>query len=132
MISRIQKCRSDPKGLTQLQTAKKDDAAVSGELKQVELSEQLTRVTMNSLANSVPGPLSTEQVYVLEAKSAILAPPAADLPTAAAPDAAAQAALLTKATEYANKTYAQLPHLTATRTTARFQDNIEALAASSG
>ena len=118
--------------LTQLQTAKKDDAAVSGELKQVELSEQLTRVTMNSLANSVPGPLSTEQVYVLEAKSAILAPPAADLPTAAAPDAAAQAALLTKATEYANKTYAQLPHLTATRTTARFQDNIEALAASSG
>ncbi len=118
--------------LSSMHTAKKTDAEVSTELKQIELTEELTRGTMNSLVEFVPGPLSTEQVYVLEARSAALAPPAADLPTTPAPDAAAQKALLDKATDYASKTYAQLPHLSATKTTIRFQDNIEAVAASSG
>jgi len=114
--------------LSQLQTQKKDDAAVAAELKQIELSEQLTRSTMNSLVNFVPGPYSTEQVYVLEAKSAILPSPATDLPSKPAPDAS----LLAKAQDYASKIYAQLPRLTATKTTARFQDHMEAIAASSG
>jgi hypothetical protein len=83
---------------------------------------------MNSLVGYVPGPNSTEQIYVLEAKSAILPPPASDLPQKTAPDAA----LLAKALDYAAKTYAALPHLTATRTTVRFQDRMEAVAASSG
>jgi len=118
--------------LSSLHTAKKSDADVSSELKQVELTEQLDRTVMNSLVDYVPGPLSTEQVYVLEAKSAALPPPAADLPTNPAPDAAAQKAILDKATDYAGKTFSQLPHLTATKTTIRFQDNMEALAAGSG
>lgn len=50
----------------------------------------------------------------------------------AGPDAAAQKAILDKAFDYATKTFAQLPHLTATRTTARFQDNVEVVKASSG
>jgi len=118
--------------LSSLHTAKKSDADVSSELKQVELTEQLDRTVMNSLVDYVPGPLSTEQVYVLEAKSATLPPPAADLPSNPAPDAAAQKAILDKATDYAGKTFSQLPHLTATKTTIRFQDNMEALAAGSG
>src|SRR5581483_1292059 len=48
------------------------------------------------------------------------------------PDAAAQQALLAKAATYASTTYAQLPSLAVTRTTLRFQDNMEALADSSG
>jgi len=118
--------------LVSLQASKKSDADVAAELKQIELTEELTRPMMNSLVDYVPGPQSTEQVYVLEAKSAVLMPPAADVPTTPAPDAAAQKALLDKATDYATKTFAQTPHLTATRTTLRFQDNIEALASSSG
>jgi hypothetical protein len=118
--------------LTSLQQQKKTDAEVAAALKQVELSEQLTRAMMNDMAALVPGPYSTEQVYVLEAKSAILPPPAADLPSTPAPDAAAQKALLDKAVDYSEKTYAQLPHITATKTTVRFQDNMEATAASSG
>jgi hypothetical protein len=114
------------------QQAKKADADVAADLKQVVLTEELTRTVMNSLVEYVPGPQSTEQIYVLEARSAILAPPAADLPTTPAPDAATQKAILDKAVDYATKTYAQLPTVTATKTTIRFQDNMEATAASSG
>jgi len=118
--------------LSSMHQDKKSDAEVANALKQVELSEELTRDTMNSMVADVPGPLSTEQIYVLEARSAALPPPATDIPTAAAPDAAAQKALLDKAADYVSKTYGQLPGLTATRTTIRFQDNVEAAAPSSG
>lgn len=114
------------------QQAKKADADVAGDLKQVVLTEELTRAVMNSLVEYVPGPQSTEQIYVLEARSAILAPPTSDLPATPAPDAATQKAILDKAVDYATKTYAQLPTVTATKTTIRFQDNMEATAASSG
>lgn len=110
----------------------KSDADVAAALKQIELSEELTRPVMNSLVEFVPGQLSTEQIYVLEARSATLAPPASDIPTTPAPDAAAQQALLAKAASYASTTYAQLPTLSVVRTTLRFQDNMEALAESSG
>jgi hypothetical protein len=118
--------------LVSLQQERKTDAEIATELKQVELTEELTRSAMNSLVSYVSGPLSTEQIYVLEARSAVLPPPAADLPATPAPDAAAQKAILDKAVDYTTKTYAQLPHLTATKTTLRFQDNVEALAAMSG
>ena len=69
---------------------------------------------------------------MLEAGSAVLAPPPSDIPTKPALDAAAQKALLDKANEYLAKTYAELPALTATQTTARFQDNVEAPSSTSG
>lgn len=110
----------------------KSDADVANALKQVSLTEELTRAMMNSLVPEVPGQLSTEQIYVLEARSAMLAPPPSDIPATPAPDAAGQQALLSKTEDYINKTYTQNPPVTATRTTLRFQDNVEALAASSG
>ena len=113
--------------LVNLQDAKKDDAAVATELKQYELTEELTPSVMLSMENFLPGPLSTEQIYVMEVRSSVLAPPASDLPAAAPPDAAAQQALLAKASDYVSKVYTQLPHLSATRMTARFQDGIEAV-----
>ena len=118
--------------LVSLQQGRKTDAEVATELKQVELTEELTRSAMNSLVSYVSGPLSTEQIYVLEARSAVLPPPAVDLPATPAPDAAAQKAILDKAVDYTTKTYTQLPHLTATKTTIRFQDNAVVIAAISG
>jgi hypothetical protein len=118
--------------LKSMSDQKKGDQDVANALKQVQLGEELTRSVMNSLASYAPGPLTTEQIYVLEARSAVLAPPAADIPTTPAPDAAGQKALLDKAADYAAKTYAQLPAISATKTTLRFQDNVEAAAASSG
>ena len=110
--------------LTTLQHEKKNDEETATQLKQTELTEQLTAATMNSMAPLISGPLSTEQMYVLEARSSILPPPASDLPSAAAPDAAAQQAMLAKAQDYVSKSYTQLPRLTASRMTARFQDGI--------
>lgn len=118
--------------LTSAQAANKSDDDVALQLKQVELTEELTTTTMNSLAALVPGKLSTEQMYVLEARSSVLPPPAADLPTAPAPDAAAQQAMLAKANDFAIKSYPQLPHLTATKMTARFQDGVDAMPTNTG
>ena len=118
----------DLKGLLiSLQQAKKSDAEVATQLKQIELAEELTASAMNSLANLVPGPLTTEQMYVLEARSAILPPPAADLPESPAPSPAEQSEILAKASNYLTKAYSQLPHLAATRMTARFQDGVDAV-----
>ena len=111
--------------LISLQKANTADADVAAQLKDVELTEEMTHSAMNGLGPYVPGQLTTEQLYVLEARSAVLAPPAADLPTTPAPDAATQKAILDKAIDYTNKTYAQLPTLTATKATRRFQDKTE-------
>ncbi len=118
--------------LKTMQAEKKSDAEVATALKQVELSEQLTRAAMNKLLTDAPGPLTNEQLYVLEARSALLAPPAEDIPQTPVPDAAAQKNILDKAAAYVTKTWAQLPVVTATETTLRFQDNMQATAASSG
>jgi hypothetical protein len=118
--------------LKSMHEQQKSDADMAAALKQIQLSEQLSRSVMNNFGAYAPGPLTTEQIYVLEARSAVMPPPAADLPTTPAPDAAAQKAILDKAAEYAAKTWTQLPALTATKTTLRFQDNIEAAPASSG
>ena len=108
--------------LASLQQAKKTDAEVASELMQVELTEELTRQTMDAVADFVPGPQSSVQMYVLEVHSAVLPPPASDLPTTAAPDAATQQAILDKAIGYTTTTYAQLPHVSATKTMARFEE----------
>ena len=108
--------------LTTDQQAKKADADVANDLKQVVLTEELTRPVIDSLAPLIPGSVTLEQIYVLEVKSAILPPPGSDIPATPAPDSAAQKALLAKAVDYATKTYAQLPTVTATKTTTRFQD----------
>ena len=107
------------------QKSQKSDADVAGELKDVELTEEMTHGTMDSLKPLVPGQLTTEQLFVLEIRSAVLAPPASEIPATAAPDATKQKAILDKATDYATKTYAQMPTLTATRTLRRFQDSAQ-------
>lgn len=118
--------------LQNMQHDRKSDADVATALKQIELTEELTRSAMNTLLALVPGQHSTEQIYVLEARSANLIPPASDLPATPAPDAATQQAILDKATKYAADSFGRLPALSATRTTLRFQDNVEAVASSSG
>jgi hypothetical protein len=113
--------------LTSLRDSKKGDEQIANELKQIQLTEELTPAAKSSMVNLVNGPLSTEQIYVLEARSSMLAPPDTDLPKAAPPDAATQQTLLAKAQDYAAKAYAQQPQLTATRLVARFQDGVETI-----
>lgn len=107
------------------QKSQKSDADVAAQLKDVELTEELTHGAMDSLKPLVPGQLTTEQLFVLEVRSAVQPPPPGDIPATPAPDAAKQKAILDKATDYAAKTYAQMPTLTATRTLRRFQDSAQ-------
>ena len=104
---------------------KKGDQETAAALKQVQLTEELTLNTANSLAFYLPGTQSTEQIYVLEARSAALAPPPADLPATPAPAADAVNAILDKAAAYINNIHTQLPAISAIRTTQRFQDQVE-------
>jgi len=108
--------------LVSMQQSQKTDDEVSTRLKEIDLSEELTDSEVSSLKSQLPGPLSSEQIEILKERSAFLAPPAADIPSAPAPDAAAQQAILAKAADFASKIYAQNPHLSATKTTLRFED----------
>jgi hypothetical protein len=118
--------------LISLNEAKKGDEEVATRLKGVELSEELTQSEKISLAQYVPGPLSGEQMNILEGRSAILAPPASDLPSTPAPDVAAQKVILAKAVDYVTKIYSQNPHLTGSKTTSRYQDGVESIRTNSG
>jgi len=111
--------------LRTMQQQKKSDEEVAAALKQVQLTEGLTHAVMNSLAHYLPGTQAAEQIYVLEARSATLAPPTADIPPSREPAPDALKTILDKAAAYVSNTYAQLPAITATKTTLRFQDNVE-------
>jgi hypothetical protein len=110
--------------LVSMQQNNKTDTEVADQLKEIELNEELTGSTANSLKSYLPGPLSSVQVEILKEQSAFLAPPATDLSATPAPDAAAQQAILAKAADFASRVYAQNPHLSVTKTTLRFEDHV--------
>lgn len=107
--------------LVSMQQAHKIDQDVASALMQITLSEELTHSAVEGLAQYLPGALSTEQMYVLEGRSAFLSPPAAEVPNLPAPDSAGQTAILAKAIEFAAALH-QAPSFTGTRTVTRFQD----------
>jgi hypothetical protein len=110
--------------LVSMQQSKKTDAEVADQLKEIELNEELTGSAANSLKSYLPGPLSSVQIVILTGQSAFFAPPATDLPATPAPDASVQQAILAKASDLASRVYAQNPHLSATKTTLRFEDHV--------
>jgi len=109
--------------LVSLHQALKSDEDVATRLKEMDLSEELTSSARSGLAQFLPGPLSEEQMDILQGRSSILAPPPSDLPATPPPDAAAQNAILAKAQDYVAKSYTQNPRLTASKTISRYQDD---------
>src|SRR5258708_4039742 len=95
--------------LVTLQQSGKGDQDIATRLKQVDLSEQLTAPTREALQQYAPGPLSVEQLDILQGRSAALIPPHSELPETAAPDVATQKAILAKAVDYVTKVYMQNP-----------------------
>ena len=110
----------------------KSDEATAVKLQDVSLSEQLTADKMNTFTQYDPGPLTVTQIRVLAIDSALLPPPASDLPAIAAPDLSTQAALIAKAVDYDVHTYANLPALSADKTTTRYQNGVEYVQTNSG
>jgi hypothetical protein len=106
--------------LVTMQQGKKTDFEVSTRLKEFEMIEELTAAAKLKLLFLSPGPLTSEQLCVLEARTSILAPPPSDLPDLPTPDAAAQRAILDKAIGFAAKNDQQIPRLTAMKTVAHY------------
>ena len=118
--------------LIAMQQNRKSDIEVAGQLKQLDLSEQLTEDAAKSLASYLPGEQSIEQVNVLEVRTALLPPPDREQPKMVAPDLAAQRSILARAIEFVTKNYMQNPHVTALKNTSRYQDGVEGIHTSSG
>jgi len=114
-----------------MQQQNKSDSQIAEKLKEVSLSEQLTPAGIEQLRAMNLGPETQGQVRVLVTESALLPPPAADLPTTAAPDVDTQKAVLGKAATYVAE-FTQLPRLTADKTTVRFQNGPDYIFSSDG
>ncbi len=109
--------------LQSLHEQKKTDEQVAEQLKNVEPGEQITMAGLNRMAANIPGPLTVEQLTILKNISAFLPLPASDVPALAAPDVAAQKALVAKIASYVTGVFVHLPDLTVQKTTLRFSDN---------
>ncbi len=106
--------------LVSMQQRKKTDAEIANQLKEIDLSEELTATTMSNLLFAAPGPLTSEQINVLGVRSSMLVPPPSDLPGLPTPDVATQKAIADKAIDVAVKSNQQSPHLTAHKAISRY------------
>lgn len=112
------------KMLTEQEAAHKSDGAVAQELSDLELTEELTAPTLKRMtAEAQPGPQTAQALELLADASALLAPPADEIPAAARPDMAAQRAMYSAAVNYVVNTLRHLPDFLATRETRSFNDS---------
>ena len=102
----------------------KSDAELARKINGIELSERLTELTLAHLNQQLKsGSASATALLLLADRSVFLDPPANELPSTPAPDAATQQHLLAAAQRFAMETLPRLPNLLATRTTFSFDDS---------
>jgi len=102
------------------------DADMMREFGDFDLTERLTDATRTRICDSLHlGPRTTLALQLLADESAVLDPPAAELPTDAAPDAATAAHIFLSAATYFMRTRPHLPDFLATRTTYTFNDTAQ-------
>ena len=114
--------------LTSALAARKPDAEIARQIASWDLSERLTEASLERLkARLAPGAQTAQALALLADRSAFLDPPAAELPSATAPDGAAQQRMLDAARNYVAQTLPRLPDFLATRTINRYDDSPQAL-----
>lgn len=97
------------------------DAQQATAIDNLELSERLTRHTLTAiLAQYKFGPQTQQALQLLADRSALLDPPASELPNQPAPNTSQQVQMLGAASTFVFQTLAHLPDFFATRSTARF------------
>jgi VWFA-related protein len=110
--------------LAEQEAAHKSDAAIAVGLSDLELTEELTTPTLKRIAaDARPGPLTAQALELLADASALLGPPANEVPAAARPDMAAQRTMYTAAVSYVMHMLRRLPDFLATRETRSFNDS---------
>jgi hypothetical protein len=99
------------------------DTDRAAEIDALELTERLTGSTLARLtANYKPGPQIRHALEKLADRSALLDPPAGELPSQPPPDADGQRKMLEAAGIYVLRVLTHLPNFFAVRTTERFDD----------
>lgn len=102
------------------------DADMMKEFGDFDLTERLTDATRTRITTTLHlGPQTTLALQLLSDESAVLDPPAAELPKDKAPDAATEKRILDRANIFMDKTLAHLPDFLATRTTYTFNDTAQ-------
>lgn len=98
------------------------DRKAANEFTNIMLTERASSVRLARWLSEFPGKHCREKLMLLADASAFLDLPAADIPTGAPPDIAAQKAMLLKTVEYINSTITRLPDFYATRKVEHFED----------
>jgi len=110
--------------LETLHDQKKSDEQISSELKLVEITEELTKPTLDSYTKFNPGPLTLEELTVRQYASQFQPLPKDEskVPSIPAPDPAEQKVILDRMNTYINNVYSHLPNVMFIRATGRFSD----------
>jgi len=105
-------------------TANKQDDEIAKELSSLQLTEQLTAVTLSQLTKEMlPGPKTAEALDLLVDSSGFLPPPASEALTLPKLDIAAQRAMMNSVIQFVTRTLRHLPDFLATRVTRSFDDS---------
>jgi hypothetical protein len=100
----------------------KPDADLAYQIGDLELTERLSAKPIGRLEAILPGEKSRQALTAIAAASQFQAPPAEEVPAAAAPDLATQRRIMGLTADYVTKTIPQLPNFLATRATTYFED----------
>jgi hypothetical protein len=104
-------------------SAHESDESVARYLGDLELTEQLTRPSLDTLLSAHPlGPKATFALELLADVSTFLEPPPSEAPEQPVPTAASQRAMLSSAVQYVAETFKHLPNFLAVRETHSFDD----------
>ncbi|MGA9585500.1 MAG: hypothetical protein WBQ95_09245 [Terracidiphilus sp.] len=97
------------------------DATLAVQIDNIQLSERLTRATLERILKEHSFGLRTQrELQLLADRSALLDPPASELPDQPAPDLSQQQRMLDAARAYVFQTLTHLPNFFAMRTAERF------------
>ncbi|MGA9668155.1 MAG: hypothetical protein WBQ94_03050 [Terracidiphilus sp.] len=99
------------------------DSDQAAQLRALELTERLTGNTLALwTAKYKPGPQIRHALELVADRSALLDPPAGELPSPSPPDADSQRKMIEAGRIYVTRVLSHLPNFFATRTTERFDD----------
>jgi VWFA-related protein len=98
------------------------DAEVARQLSGMELTERLSTARLATLEATLRGKKARQALVALADESAFLAPPAGEIPSTAAPDAATQRLIMSRTVGYVNKTIPKLPNFFANRTVVEYHE----------
>jgi hypothetical protein len=109
--------------LISLHDAGKSDEDVAASLEKLQLSEELTAGTAAGLQQYLPGTLSFDQLAVLRGLSEFGLAAPSQTPIPAAPDSAAQSALLARTATWLTTAFGQTPNFTVSKLVDIFQED---------